>query len=283
MPVDPSHARFDEVRAIALAEMAQIAAGSPWLRRGAEMALGVPASALARSLCALDRDLAGAALPKAARAALWRYGVDPWVDGALPREGPLVVIANHPGLFDALALFTAIGRDDLATLAARRPLLEALPNVRRRLLPIDPGAAGAFALRRAVKHLEKGGALLHFPAGRIEPDPRVAPAGASLLSPWKPGLDAILASAARAVPGLRVAVAVVSGVISPRALAVARVLGRGDGLTDALVPLIQLTLPGFGDARVRVQLSSAEPPGADAVAALSGRLRDMAEAARRAW
>lgn len=175
-----------------------------------------------------------------------------------------------------------MGRDDSTTLAARRPLLEALPNLRRRLLAIDPGAAGGLAIRHALRHLRRGGAVLHFPAGRIEPDPRVAPRGAPLLEPWKPGLDVLLAAAARACPGLRVAAALVSGVISPRALAVARALGRSDGLTSALVPLIQLTFPGFGDAAVRVRFGPAEPAGGDSAAQLRARLEAMAEAAATA-
>ena len=36
------------------------------------------------------------------------------------------------------------------------------------------------------------GRLSVFPAGRIEPDPRVAPPGEPLLLPWKAGLDTLL-------------------------------------------------------------------------------------------
>jgi hypothetical protein len=285
MPASPAFARRDEVEAIALAEMARIAGSSPLRRRLSAVALALPAAALARSLVALDRDLAGASLQDAARAALRRYGVDLGhrsVVGAVPARGPLLVVANHPGLFDALALFSAVGRDDLATLAARRPLFDALPNLRRRLLAIDPGAGG-LALQEARAHLHAGGAVLHFPAGRIEPDPRVAPRGAPLLGPWKPGLGLLLASAARDLPDLRVVVALVSGVISRRALALARALGRGGGITDALVPLIQLTLPGFGDAEVRVRFGTDQPPAAEGGPRLRAELEEMAGAAARGW
>ncbi len=192
------------------------------------------------------------------------------------------MVANHPGLFDALALFAAIGRDDLATLAARRPLFDALPNVRRRLLAIEPGAAGGLALRRALHHLRRGNALLHFPAGRIEPDPRVAPPGTPLLQPWKPGLDVLLAAAARTCPDLRVATALVSGVISRRALAAAGALARANGLTDALVPLLQLSLPGFKDVAVRVRFGPVELPGAAASLRLRAIIEEMAGEANAA-
>jgi hypothetical protein len=284
VPGSPAFARLAEVQAIALAEMELVAGGRLPRRLRAAM-LAVPAAALARHLVALDGDLARGSLRSAALATLRRYGVTPKFDGgggAVPRRGPLLVVANHPGLFDALALFAAIGRDDLATLAARRPLLDALPNLRRRLLGIDPGAAGGLALRRALHHLRGGGALLHFPAGQIEPDPRVAPRGAPLLLPWKPGLGALLTAASRPCPGLLAGPALVTGVISPRALAAARILrGRTDALTDALVPLLQLTFPGFGDADVRVRFGPFEPPGPEGASVLRARLEAMASGAVR--
>jgi hypothetical protein len=300
-PLDNSRSAFAasyaEVRAIALAEMAEIVARrSPLARRIVALALGIPASALARSLVALDGDLARGTMREAALRRLEHYGVDARLgrdggavrlralrpaDAPVPRAGPLLVVSNHPGLFDALALFAAVGRDDMATLAARRPLLSALPHLSRRLLSIDPGAAGAAAIRKALRHLRGGGALLHFPAGRIEPDPCVAPRGAPLLLPWKAGIDTLLAAGARACPGLRVCAAVVSGVISRRALRLAGALGRTEGLTDALVPLLSLTFPGFADVDVEMRFGPVEDAG-EAVTGerLRAAMEAMAEAAR---
>jgi len=273
----PEEAREAVVRAIALAEMTAVAgAGSALARRALGRLLAIPASALARSLVDLDRDLARGTLRDAALRRLRHYGVEARLDPPPPRDGPLLVVANHPGLFDALALFAAIAREDLATLAARRPLLDALPNVRQRLLVIDPGASAAVALKRSLRHLRRGGALLHFPAGQIEPDPRVTPRGAPLLLPWKPGLETLLTAACRIRPDLRVVPAVVSGVISWRALAIARLVGRREGLTDALVPLLQLTLPGFGDVDVRVRFGAAAAPSADAARRLRAAVESIA-------
>lgn len=262
-----------EVQAIALDEMVDVAARSrgPLVREAARAALTVPAWALARSLVALDRDLGRTSLRRAAMARLAHYGAEVRVEGPglrpspvelatapVPARGPLLVVSNHPGLFDALALFAAIARDDMRIIAADRPLFDALPHVRTRLLSVDDGGANgarahsALAVRRAVRHLEEGGALLHFPAGRIEPDPRVARAGEPLLAPWRPGLDTLVRAAARARPNLCVVPMAVSGVISRRARAVASAVGRTDTLTGAIVPLIQLTFPGFGDVDVRV-------------------------------
>jgi 1-acyl-sn-glycerol-3-phosphate acyltransferase len=288
-------ARHEEVFAIAHAEMVDLAAReAPAAKRALALGLQIPAAALARSLAALDHDLAEGSLRGAALRRLAHYGIEARLDlGAggllplasvaapLPVEGPLLVISNHPGLFDALALFAAIGREDLSILAARRPLLSALPNLARRLLMIDPGASGSVALKKALRHLRQGGALLHFPAGEIEPDPRVAPASDPLLRPWKPGLPTLLAAASRARPEMKVAAAMVSGVISPRALSLASLAGGEKSRTaDAIVPLLQLTFRGFGDVDVRVRFTPPAPAREASAEALQAAIARMAEARR---
>lgn len=131
----------------------------------------------------------------------------------------------------------------------------------------------------ALRHLRGGGALLHFPAGRIEPDPLV-PHTETCSSPGRPGLDTLLDAATRLLPALRAAPALVSGVISPRALALARAAGlRGDALTDALVPLLQLTFPGFRDTDLRVRFGEDHAVGTGLSVRLREELAQMALAA----
>ena len=278
-------ARYAEVFTIALEEMIAMAPQrAGLLQRAIAAGLRVPAAMLARSLTALDHDLGRRSLADSAQRRLAHYGATLVIDRrspAIPASGPLVVVSNHPGLFDALALFASTGRDDLSILAARRPLLTALPNLSRRLLSIDPGASGSVALKRAVRHLRAGGALLHFPAGQIEPDPRVAPRDRALLLPWKPGLDTLLAAAARGREDVRVVVAAVSGVVSRRALALSTFASRGaDRLTDAFVPLLQLTVPGFADAEICVRFGVARPAAAGVTEALRAELAAFTDAAR---
>ena len=285
-------ADLTEILHITRAEMAGHVADDrrPYARRAAEIALHPAALSLAKNLVAFDDDLARlGSLRRASLAMLDRYGVharlvDPSGGphdlaarrAALPERGPLLIVSNHPGLFDALALFSAAGRDDLAVIAAARDLLFALPHVSRHLLAAKPDARAGLALRAAARHLIRGGALLHFPAGRIEPDPRLLSPADSALHAWMPGLDPLIQLVTRVRPDLLVVPAIVSGVVSLRARALASaVVGRA-GLTDAFVPLLQLTLPGFGDVDVRVTFG----PELD-VAALgerpSARLRDALE------
>jgi hypothetical protein len=92
------------------------------------------------------------------------------ITGTVPSSGPLVVVSNHPGLSDAMALWVGIGREDLRTVAAERDLLRSMPRVCEKLLVIDP-ARPTGVIRAAAEALQSGGAILTFPAGKIEPDP----------------------------------------------------------------------------------------------------------------
>jgi Acyltransferase len=190
--------------------------GPLFLRRGLALPFYVASRTLGDTLAALDHDVATHGLPAAAARALERFGVAHQASGERLGEGPRLVLANHPGAYDALALMSALGREDLLILAADRRFLRALPHLSARFLFVGEHASQrAGALKRAVSHLRRGGALLHFPAGQIEPDADFEPEQTSWLKPWHPGVSALVAACAR-VDG-RVLVAGVRGVHSPRA------------------------------------------------------------------
>jgi hypothetical protein len=65
-------------------------------------------------------------------------------------------------------------------------------------------------IRRMVRHLRDGGALLIFPSGTIDPDPEILPGAPEALSRWSPSIELVL----RTVPQTQVLVTIVSGVIS---------------------------------------------------------------------
>lgn len=243
-----------------------LGAAPAWVRRAGRAAFAVPSRPLGRVLARLDRRIGEAGLPAAAREALAGFGARWAADRPAPRRGALLVLSNHPGAYDALALFASLDRSDLMIVAAERRFLRALPNVSERLLfvPIDGGGgreiqARTVGVRRALRHLRGGGALLHFPAGRIEPDPAFLGPGEEPLAPWHPSVGPLLRAAAAA--GGHVVLAAVSGVHSPRAkrLLVTRMAERR-GITT-LAPLLQLAVPGLGDVDVRVRFSEAREAG----------------------
>lgn len=103
----------------------------------------------------------------------------------LPVRGPALFLANHPGMTDTLTLIAAIGRPDLKIIAARRPFLEALPQVSRHIFFVDANLGRRVIVAHQVAdHLKQGGAVLTFPAGCIEPDPDVAPGAVQSLGAW---------------------------------------------------------------------------------------------------
>jgi hypothetical protein len=167
-------------------------------------------------LLAFDADIAARGLQAATRGLLEHYTASPLPvctgQAYLPRTGPLLVTANHPGLTDALALLASMPRADVTIIAAERPLLAALPHLRPHLGIVNERHRSA-ALRSTIRHLQAGRCVLLFPAGRIEPDPARDAAGAvASLEHWS--RSAVLF--AQAVPELQVHTAVVRNVIHPQ-------------------------------------------------------------------
>lgn len=129
---------------------------------------------------------------------------------------PLLIVSNHPGVMDAMALFAWPGRPDLQVITAERPILTLLPNIARHLILLpEDGERRIRVLRQAIAHLRAGGALLNFPAGQIEPDPALYASAPGSLPDWSTaGIELF----ARQVPELTILPVAVSGVISARAL-----------------------------------------------------------------
>lgn len=201
-----------------------------------------------------DRVVARHGMAAAAAHQLDRWGVRVEAGSApeLPAEGPLLVLANHPGMSDTLALMTLFGqRSDARFLAERNAMLTAMPALREHLLfldaPVEPRPRG---LRRAARHLREGGALVLFPAGRIEPDPALHPSDAAAsLERWSESAALLM----RRVPELRVAVVTLHGVIHPRAQGhwLTRLRRTREG-RERLGAMLQFVLPRL--RRVQVAL-----------------------------
>jgi len=198
------------VRSLGLAE------GFPVLRAGLALPFYAASRDLGMTLATLERELVSNGLPDAAHAALTRFGVSLETTGVEVGEGPCLVLANHPGAYDALALMRAIGRRDLLILAANREFLRALARLSTHLEFVgDRPGEKARALKRSLVWLRRGGALLHFPAGKIEPDADFASPGSPRIEAWQPGVSTLVATCER-VSG-RLFVGGVRGVHSPRA------------------------------------------------------------------
>jgi 1-acyl-sn-glycerol-3-phosphate acyltransferase len=254
-------------------------------RAVAEPFLGL-SKRLGRALAAFDSRVTEMGIARAAAWVLEELGASLRVSGEVPR-GPLLVASNHPGAFDALALMAACARRDLLILADDRAFLRAMPHVREHLVFVDPNdrAVSARTLKRAVRHLTRGGAILQFGAGRIEADPAFALPGVPLVGAWKDGTGSLAIACARA--GGSVVPAIVSGVHSARAKTnVVNRIAEARGITTLAI-LLQIAFPSH--RRVDTRVVFGEPvvvvrdAGAAAVAKeIEQRARALAtEEARR--
>ncbi|MCI0487108.1 MAG: 1-acyl-sn-glycerol-3-phosphate acyltransferase [Blastocatellia bacterium] len=170
--------------------------------------------------------------------------------GSVPTEGPLLVVSNHPGLADAMALFASLPRNDLKVVAFDRPFLRALSHTSEHLIYMGQREENHIGvLRKAVGHLRRSGAVLIFPGGRIEPDPAVLPGAAEALERWSNSLCLIARLAGR----LQIVPAIVSGVLSQSAQhhPVTRLRQLPED-RERLAAMLQIIVPAYRDVTVRV-------------------------------
>jgi 1-acyl-sn-glycerol-3-phosphate acyltransferase len=169
----------------------------------------------------------------------------------VPLHGPLLIVANHPGLSDAVALLAALGRDDAWIVAANYPFLRALRLASTRFLFVPDARAERLPIFRCIlSTLRRGETVVVFPAGRLELDPALAPVAArDSLVTWSRSIGLL----ARLARGTVVVPATVRGVVSRSAFD--HPLARRHGVLkerQRVASLLQIALPAFRADRVRV-------------------------------
>jgi hypothetical protein len=230
---------------------------------------------IAREFAACDEVFATRALPEAARWSLDHFSADLEVAGLdrVPRRGPILLVANHPGLTDAVALIAALDRPDVRIVAADYPFLHAMRGLGPRLIFL--GAVGTTQLswiRAVARDLRHGGVVLLFPAGRLEPDPAVRGRDRVLL-PWSDSVALI----ARLAPEAQIVPAAVAGVLSARAFAhpLTRIR-RTPRDRQRVATLLQMIDPRFRHVPVHIAFDGPLVAGRDGVsAALASRMHDL--------
>ncbi len=131
----------------------------------------------------------------------------------VPPDGPLLVISNHPGTYDALVIASRLRREDLHLISSDILFLKQLPHVVHHFffIDMDPSVRAA-AMRQGIRHLEDGGALLLYGTGEIDPDPSLFEEADRHIGFWSRSIELFL----RRVPETRVLLSVVSHAVSPR-------------------------------------------------------------------
>ena len=240
----------------------------------ARLLLRRAARRVAREFADCDQVFATRELPDAARWTLDHFSASVEVSGVgrVPRSGPLLLVANHPGLTDAVALLAALDRADVRIVAADYPFLHAMHGLGPHLIFL--GASQLGWIRAVARDLRRGGAVLLFPAGRLEPDASVLGRAEALL-PWSESVGLIR----RLVPDAVILPAAVSGVLSPRAFAhpLTRVR-RGMRDRRRVATLLQMIDARYRRVTARVAFGpplDASVENGDAAAALALRVREL--------
>jgi len=172
-----------------------------------------PTRRMSRLLVDLDRNIAQYGWNVAINQFLLHFvtGVHLHGEKTIPRNGPLMVVCNHPASYDVVILAACIQRDDLKILASDIPIVQMLPNIAKHIIPVPYNIPARLqTVRSAIQHLKNNGVILLFPRGNVEPDPAVSPGAELCLSGWSPSIELFL----RRVPQTISIVAIASGVLS---------------------------------------------------------------------
>lgn len=211
---------FDEVR-----HLLHLRANSLW-NRIMELSIWKQAMRFSQMISRLDSAVGEYGLQEGARRTLGGFfpEITTHIRQELPREGPLLIVSNHPGAADVLALAAALSRKDIKFVAQDRPIIRAASNVSEHIIYLNsPDQVRANSILEMITFLKGGGALLLFPRGIWEPDPAVMPGARSHLTSWSKSIGHFLSR----VPETRLAPVFISGVISRQAAGSALVnLGR---------------------------------------------------------
>lgn len=96
----------------------------------------------------------------------------------IPPTGPLVVVSNHPhGLVDGMVLAELIGRVRTDYKILTRSLLIGIPEIAEFLIPVpfpheeNSRELGLQMRAECMDHLESGGVIVLFPAGKVASSP----------------------------------------------------------------------------------------------------------------
>jgi hypothetical protein len=189
-----------------------------WVRKVIGPLLKLPARRFAVLMAEVDRRVALNGIVAAAQWLLTQIvtGLDARGTEHIPRTGPLLVAANHPGAYDIVALIASVGRNDIKIIASDVAFTRSLIATAPHLIYVNPDNRGApdrmVAIRAGLRHLQDGGALLIYPTGIVDPDPDIAPGLEESIGTWSGSLEIFL----RRAPQTCVAPAIVSSVLSRR-------------------------------------------------------------------
>lgn len=188
-----------------------------WARRTFGWLFRKPTGHFGRIIARMEAAIARGGLPDGAREVMGDFSLTSDARGqeAFPREGPVLVVCNHVGAYDSLAIACHIPRQDLTFMVSDVPFLRSLPAARQHYIFVPEDSPGRMAaLRAGIEHLSKGGVLLVYAHREVEPDPALLPGAHEAIADWSPSVEIML----RKVPQTRLQLVIASGMLQPRFL-----------------------------------------------------------------
>ncbi|MDD2523194.1 MAG: 1-acyl-sn-glycerol-3-phosphate acyltransferase [Anaerolineaceae bacterium] len=133
---------------------------------------------------------------------------------AVPTSGPLLVVANHPGLIDILGVIAILKREDVKIVAQQKGFMRVLRNINRLMLTLEPDSTFKLkTIREIIQALNDDMVVIIFPSGQLEPDPAIVPGAAEALQGWSDSIGVFL----NKVPKTRLLPVLVSGILTEKA------------------------------------------------------------------
>ncbi len=155
----------------------------------------LPAIRFAKIMQQFDRLVSEKSIWEAAREVLHEF-TDGWVvntQSEITASGPMLVVANHPGMADSLAAMAAVPRSDQSMIVIERPILVAMPNASRNMIFVDEENPLRIDLvRKVIKKLQDGETVIMFPRGNLEPDPALTFGATDTLGNWSASIGLFL-------------------------------------------------------------------------------------------
>ena len=222
--------------------------------------LMIPASKFAEFMRSADLKVGMKSMWEAARDLLHRYSGGCEVDGGLhlPKEGPLLVISNHPGATDSLAALALLERPDVHMVANARPTLEVLPNTSEHMVYLDKKTPDRMmSLRNMIHLLEDGQAVIILPRGNIEPEPSLYPGALESLKHWSESLGIFLSR----VPDTNLQLILSQNVLTPQAWHHPLTkMGKTESRKHEIAMILQLIIQSlFNDWKIPIRVTMPDP------------------------